>query len=166
MAQLLEEKHQLEKKLWEYNTNFTNLKNTTLLGKERAERELEEAELEISSLKKENKTQSQLIEELHDQIVQLKNNMKSQEENLAVCLKGQQEKLEKTLVELQECKTTAQEMRTRKMEELEEVEARVRQAITTKDNVIFGLQEQLLAAHKEIERTEFLLHQEQDAILA
>ncbi|CAK9230299.1 unnamed protein product [Sphagnum troendelagicum] len=166
MAQFLEEKHQLEKKLWEYNTNFTNLKNTTLLGKERAERELEEADLEISSLKKENKTQSQLIEELHDQIVQLKNNMKSQEENVAVCLKGQQEKLEKTLVELQECKTTAQEMRTRKMEELEEVEARVRQAITTKDNVIFGLQEQLLAAHKEIERTEFLLHQEQDAILA
>jgi hypothetical protein len=52
------------------------------------------------------------------------------------------------------------------MEELEEVEARVRQAITTKDNVIFGLQEQLLVAHKEIERTEFLLHQEQDAILA
>jgi hypothetical protein len=52
------------------------------------------------------------------------------------------------------------------MEELEEVEARVRQAITTKDNVIFGLQEQLLAAHKEIEQTEFLLHQEQDAILA
>jgi hypothetical protein len=31
MAQLLEEKHQLEKKLWEYNTNFNNLKNTTLL---------------------------------------------------------------------------------------------------------------------------------------
>ncbi len=141
-------------------------------GKERAERELEEAELEISSLKKENKTQSQLIEELHDQvgiplpprgmwvlncvgyilslyhehscninfapfsfsliklrhrlyagnptcpnsqIVQLKNNMNSQEENVAVCLKGQQEKLEKTLVELQECKTTAQEMRTRKV---------------------------------------------------
>jgi DNA repair exonuclease SbcCD ATPase subunit len=84
-------------------------------GKERAERELEEADLEISSLKKENKTQSQLIEELHDQIVQLKNNMKSQEENVAVCLKGQQEKLEKTLVELQECKTTAQEMRTRKV---------------------------------------------------
>jgi predicted translin family RNA/ssDNA-binding protein len=37
-------------------------------GKERAERELEETELEISSLKKENKTQSQLIEELHDQV--------------------------------------------------------------------------------------------------
>lgn len=49
------------------------------------------------------------------QIVQLKNNMKSQEENVAVCLKGQQEKLEKTLVELQECKTTAQEMRIRKV---------------------------------------------------
>jgi hypothetical protein len=31
MGQLLEEKHQLEKKLQEYNTNFTNLKNTTLL---------------------------------------------------------------------------------------------------------------------------------------
>ncbi len=51
----------------------------------------------------------------NSQIVQLKNNMKSQEENVAVCLKGQQEKLEKTLVELQECKTTAQEMRTRKV---------------------------------------------------
>jgi len=37
-------------------------------GKERAEWELEEAELEISLLKKENKTQSQLIEELHDQV--------------------------------------------------------------------------------------------------
>jgi hypothetical protein len=41
--------------------------------------------------------------------------MKSQEENVAVRMKGQQEKLEKTLVELQECKTTAQEMRTRKV---------------------------------------------------
>lgn len=49
------------------------------------------------------------------------------------------------------------------VEELAEVEARVRQAIVKKDVVIANLREQLLTAHRQIKATEYLLQREHNA---
>lgn len=51
------------------------------------------------------------------------------------------------------------------VEELAEVEARVRQAIVKKDVVIANLREQLLTAHRQIKATEYLLQREHNAFV-
>lgn len=52
------------------------------------------------------------------------------------------------------------------VEELAEVEARVRQAIVKKDVVIAHLREQLLTAHRQIKATEYLLQREHNAFVS
>eukprot|EP01018_Ginkgo_biloba_P033013 Gb_31824 [translate_table: standard] len=141
-------------------------------------RKFKETEDQWKTVLEDKKKAESKLEELRKQVDEEKHNQRVQEEIFKQRLREQEQQLQMTIAEMQEVRArkvgsplvpipfALLHMRTLKIEELEEVDARMRQTMERKDFVIGRLRDQLYSAQEQIRNTELLLQQEHNAIFS
>ncbi|EFJ12484.1 hypothetical protein SELMODRAFT_425231 [Selaginella moellendorffii] len=128
-------------------------------GKAQSNAERSEMNKRMEKFKDQLRSQGCVIEQLTKQIGFEKQESDKLKNNLEACMKRQEKEIENTRIELQQSRCEMEKLKIRKVEELEEVENKVKLAIEKKNEVILGLHSELKSAHQHIRHTEQLLEQ-------